>query len=69
MSDKYQQVACSFYDQITDVIVKKQSVRIDYKNSFGEFIQTTAIPRDIVTENAQEFLTCLLYTSPSPRDA
>lgn len=64
MTDDYKQIGCLFYDQITDVIVQKKSVRVDCKNSFGEFLQLTGIPNDIITKDKMEYL--VLNTAEEP---
>ena len=56
MTKDYKQIDCLFYDQITDVIVQKKSVRIDCKNEYGEFLQLTAIPQDIIKKDKMEYL-------------
>lgn len=64
MTDEYKQVGCLFYDQITDVIVQKKSVRIDCKNAYGEFLQITGIPKDLVTKDKMEYLIINTYQDP-----
>lgn len=55
-SEDYKPVNCLFYDQLTDLITLKKYSKIDYKNEYGEFLKTTAIPRDIITEDKKEYL-------------
>ncbi len=55
MSD-YKQVSCSFYDQLTDLIVRKKYVHLEYTSEIHEFLKEQCVLVDIKSFNNQEFL-------------
>jgi len=55
--DKYTQVSCLFYDQLTDRIVLKKEVRLDYLSPENELKSQEIILKDIISnKEKQEFL-------------
>lgn len=63
--EEYRKVNCLFYDQLTDLIVQKKYVRIDFTTDIKEFIKRQTVLKDIVTIEKQEFL--MLNTGESVR--
>ena len=63
--EEYRKVSCLFYDQLTDLIVQKKYVRIDFTTDIKEFIKRQTVLKDIVTIEKQEFL--MLNTGESVR--
>lgn len=55
MSDEYKPVACSFYDQLELLALKKQIIIIDYINESGTH-SLPAIIKELVTKEQEEFL-------------
>ena len=55
--DKYTQVSCLFYDQLTDRIVLKKAVKLDYLSLENELKSKEIMLKDITSnKEKQEFL-------------
>lgn len=53
---KYYPIDCNFYDELLQIITKKQKVWIDYQDENRKFYKIEALPIDAVTKDKAEFL-------------
>lgn len=54
--EKYTPIDCGFYDRIEAAIVRRQTVRLEYRDTEGETVFTETTLQDTQTKDSEEFL-------------
>jgi len=57
MSEHYEPIDCTSYDQLEDYATRRRQVRIVYKDESGKEATARGRITDLLSENGQEFLT------------
>ncbi|GAA4438738.1 hypothetical protein GCM10023188_34520 [Pontibacter saemangeumensis] len=56
MEQAYKQVDRDFVAVLADLVAKQPFIRIQYYSEIREFINVTAVPKELIEKNGEEYL-------------